>query len=1154
MSSLNGVTYICSAGLSSVTSAGTLGPYFALTYFLPVYDFRIDKTICDTSAIGISSLNYTSATHSSLNGLEIIYNNPEVFGQGSYNILNFNSLYSRGTSGSESLFTNTRQRNGDNKINVLNGKVLQNQVSAVGFSNIAPGSLSAVGTFTSLTGTSVNSWNPLSGTSTNWDYRNLFKVTSYSPNQSTSGIASGNYKCRIPAGTGSFKFNMVAIYATRVNQYGYADPGVVGSPYNPTLFAIVVFDNPQIKSDTTGSLNAFEVNVELTFSLSSSAATPIYVNTDYFTRIPTSNTTSAYALNYDGDVVISSSASPGSWVPRAKLTITDPEKTQVRLAHDDTRFTTITTNRFKPYSTYSEDAEMAVLDIDTSCPDDALLQLGYNCVSTGIKSIAMGCYSSATGYEDSGSNNFGEVNPPTNYLYTSERGGYTLAIGVENIAQGLLSTSLGYQTSSIGYGSFAGGYAAIASSEGMNTTYNSLPSEGLNFSYGFRTSAIAETDSSYPGGYSPSSLSNWFNGIVGYLAGGNAAFNIQTLAKGNANVAFNINSTAYGTGNVAFGMNTSALNILTIATGLNTISDGILSQAHGQYTSANAILSYVYGGLAKADTNAHGSLTFGSPYIYGSGSGSTGIYFPGYIKSIWIGSAEQVEPVPSTSQTIDKYIQTYNDGMGTFVFGQGTSAYSQALQSFVAGICNKTYSQGSTIFGNSNEIFTNSGFSSVIGGKNTIISSPYSSTNGFFNSLTSSESSYVRGISNSATNSYGSFIDGVHNSTTSSYKSYIIGSDNALTIADYSTAIGYRNNLTNSYYANVFGDNNSVSGTYVGVFGNNSYVTNCVDSFAIGNNIQLSAATNSLALGYGAQISTNNTIQIGSCSITSANIQANNIVLDAKTCTTKSNRTKILLKADDIELDGFTGQRQQNKYKLYVNKVGRRLYAHIYKYRCDEYSGDIKAIRFSFVYVNNQYKISVASLTNPNFVDVYNNATIIKSIYVNLETLDLGIVTQTTDLTQFSGGSWHLLFNGLGGNLFNYVDTQLFLFNNMIELEIINDTDPTDIASPKLDIFGYWIKNNKYEYFTSSPQIGFATIFTRTPISTDSSIGLDMGAPGGIQRYVAGIVTTGENVHVANFENLRFYNGNALVTNLAPGGLLSSLYRIIPKATGSFLI
>ena len=60
MSNLNSYTYICSAGLASVTSAGSLGPYFSLTHFLPIYDFRLDKNICDTSAINVSSLNYTS--------------------------------------------------------------------------------------------------------------------------------------------------------------------------------------------------------------------------------------------------------------------------------------------------------------------------------------------------------------------------------------------------------------------------------------------------------------------------------------------------------------------------------------------------------------------------------------------------------------------------------------------------------------------------------------------------------------------------------------------------------------------------------------------------------------------------------------------------------------------------------------------------------------------------------------------------------------------------------------------------------------------------------------------------------------------------------------------------------------------------------------
>jgi len=956
MSSLNGVTYICSAGLSSVTSAGALGPYFALTYFLPIYDFRVDKTICDTSALSISSLNYSTATHTSLSAYEIIYNNPELFGQGSYDIKNFNTMYSRGTSGTGPLFTGTRQRNGDSVVNVLNNRVLQTQTSATRFVNVAAGQLSAVGTYTTLNGASVNTWNPLSASSTNWNYQNLFRVTSYSPNQSTSGVASGNYKCRIPAGTGSFKFNMLAIYATRVNQYGYADPGVVGSPYNPTLFAVVVFDTPQIKSDTAGSLNAFEANIELQFSLASSAASPVYINTDYFTRIPTSNTTSAYALNYDGDVVISSSASPGSWVPRAKLTITDPEKDQVRLAYDDMRFTNIKTTRFKPYDNYPDWADMAVFDIDTSCPDDAILQLGYNCVATGIKSIAMGCYCSATGYANSGSSNYGDTNPSIYELYTTERGGYTLATGVETLAQGLISTTFGYRTSAIGFGSLAGGYQSVASSEGMDTTYYGSPSEGMNLAYGFKTSAISDVDSGlFPGGYSPSSLQNWFAGLL--ITGGNFATNIQTLAKGNGNTAFNINTISYGTGNNSFGMSTSALGILTIATGLSTLADGILSQSHGQHTSANAILSYVFGGYAQADVNAHGSFTFGSPYLYGGGVGSTTIYFPGYVKKIWDGSSEQQIPVSSSWDNIGQYTKTYNDGMGSFVFGQGTTVYSGAIQSFIAGINNITYSQGSTILGNKNTVQTGSASSSVVGGNNSIISSNFSTAIGFFNNINSSESSYIKGIYNNVTTtSTYSFVTGINNTISAAPETKVCGSDNNIISSNQTNVFGNRNGVNSSVNSSIFGNNNTIVGTYVVAFGNNNSIFNSVNSYSIGNSTSITNATNSVAIGYGASVNSSETVQIGSCWLTSASLVAKNIVLDAKACSTNNTRTKISLKADEIELEGYTGNIERYKYSLFIHRVrydnngsntnDSYIVIKIFRARCDSYSGKIDSVSF----------------------------------------------------------------------------------------------------------------------------------------------------------------------------------------------------------------
>lgn len=1080
MSSLNGVTYICSAGLSSVTSAGSLGPYFALTYFLPIYDYRIDRNICGISALNISALNYTSATHGSLSGLEIVYNNPELFGQGSYNVSNFESIYSRELVGSGPLFTNSRQKTSDNKINTLNGKVIQSQVSATGFNYLGNGQLSANGVYELLATTAVNSWNPLSAASVNWNYRNLYRVTSYSPNQSTSGYASGNYKCRIPAATGSFKFNMLAVYATRVNQYGYPDPGVPGSPFNPTLFAVVCFDTPQIKSDTAGSLNAFEANIELTFQLASSAASPVYVSTDYFTRIPTSNTTSAYALNYDGDVVISSSADPGSWVPKAKFTVVDPEKNQVRLAHDDTRYTNITTKRFKPYPNYLESSEMAVLNIDTSCPDDALLELGYNCVATGIKSVAMGCYSSATGFENAGSpyDNFGDTNPTMYDLYTQERGGYTFTYGVENISQGLVSTSFGHGSSAIGYSSFAGGYKAIAASYDMSTTYFGGLSEGCNFTYGFKTSAITDIDTGFPGGWNASSLSTWFTGINGALAGANFATNIQTLARGDGNAAFNINTIAYGTGNASFGMNTSALGILTIATGLATKAEGNLSQAHGQYTSANAILSYVYGGLAIAETNAHGSFTFGSPYMYGTGGGSTVVKSPSYKTFAWNNTNEVPTTFSETSYTVDKYEKTYNDGMGTFIFGQGSSALTNALQSFVGGIKNIVGSQGSTVFGNYNAIETNSSYNFINGGFNKINSANYSNVLGFNNTLSgASDSSILAGTFNYVQTSNNSVVLGSSNTVKTSQYSVVIGKGLNLLNSSNSYNIGDLNTFITSPDMIVFGKyNNVTNSTNSSIFGSKNTVSNSDSSIAIGNKT-IVTGNNSLALGLGASVNSNNTIMIGSCEVTSAVTVANNIVLDAKSCSTLSNKTKILLRADDIELDGYKGNIERYKFLLSVyrnrddlNPSNGNLTIKLTQMRCDYFSGAMKQM---IVIISNGQVGNHNTIIKKSGSSSYpiTNNKVIAFVMINPITMDVffGDMSDVGSIQSYIKNGYRMIADTTEMDTNNVIwntDLNIHLFNDITSFNIRNDSNDNN-QDARIWVFGNY-KNYDEQKFTST--------------------------------------------------------------------------------------
>ena len=185
----------------------------------------------------------------------------------------------------------------------------------------------------------------------------------------------------------------------KVNSNGIDDYGNGTSfAFNPVLFSVVLLNQAQFKQSQTGGINDFEFSVDLGFDWNTVSpgvsGNPVYINNSYWVKLPTSTTTSAYGLNYTGDVVISSSAVGGSWFPAAKLTITEPSNKQLRMAYDLTKFTDFQTIRF-PINiggAFPNSTDMAVLSIDTSCPQDSLLQLGYQTSALGIKSLAIAIF------------------------------------------------------------------------------------------------------------------------------------------------------------------------------------------------------------------------------------------------------------------------------------------------------------------------------------------------------------------------------------------------------------------------------------------------------------------------------------------------------------------------------------------------------------------------------------------------------------------------------------------------------------------------------------------------------------------------------------------------------------------------------------------
>lgn len=566
-------SYITSAGLNAVTSAGALGPSFSPKYFLPIYSPTWDKVVrrgangTPTSALSISALNMVGATDTLLNtsGIE------KIFANAAYSVSNKVFVYTLNGTGSagSSTFISTQSESSD--VNLLNNKPLSPGLSATSVSAISNNTLQTVGRYDFLAGEIDNylNFNPISGA--NPPLSAYYRVASYSPKVEDVDSV-GRFKCRIPASDSSFKFNGIALYLTKTDTNGFDDNGMGSSffSFKPVLFAVILFDQAQYKNAGVGGINDYEISVDLGFDYNQIAATsagnPVYVETNYWNKLPMATTTSAYGLNYDGDVVISSSAINQSWTPRAKLTITDNQKEQLRLAHINERYTDFRTIQVPS----SPNSDRTVLDVDTCGVYDSLMQLGYETCATGIKSIAMGCMTSATGYG----------------VIDSLDGGYTFAQGIQNLAAGFGSVSMGYLSQSIGNLNFSYGYRSVAKYSSLNPEAVVDQEEGYNFAFGKASSAISLQG--------VASLPYTIN-ISNEVYGGNFAFGVRTLANGGMSKATGYQTSATGYFSKSEGSDSIASSPYAITDGANLESSNAFAYTKGYMSSATNEFSHADG-------------------------------------------------------------------------------------------------------------------------------------------------------------------------------------------------------------------------------------------------------------------------------------------------------------------------------------------------------------------------------------------------------------------------------------------------------------------------------------------------------------------------------------------------------------------------------
>lgn len=797
-------SYITSAGLKAVTSAGVLGPYFAIKYFIPIYDYRIDKTICRgvsglTSAVSVSSLNLVSATHSTLFG-------EKIYANGNYSLSENQFLYWGSDMGSLVDGVNNNvpsQQSVTTDITLESGKPLSVVVSGSKFQSLQEGFFNISGTHQYTAG-EVSTYNPLSAAS--WPLSAFYRVAGYTPNENGLTSATGTFKCRIPPSTGSFKFNGLALYAVKVDGNGFDDYGN-GSTFgfNPTLFSVILFDQAQYKEDTVGGINDFEISVDLGFDwnviTSGTSAVAKYIETNYWVKMPTSTSTSAYGLSYDGDVVISSSAVAGSYQPRAKLTVTDPYQTQMRLANDNGRFTDFRTIRFSKNLSgpVPNTDDRAVLSIDTSCPDDSLIQIGYKTSALGIKSVAIGCYTSALGYTEGIAGFNGD-------------GGYTVAVGVNNIATGFGSIALGNESSAFGYLNFAGGDNSIAATD--NTDPDERTKSGLNFAYGKEVSAISRAFGGASFDYG--TLGDIFAEDESY--GSNIAFGVRSLSKGGLSFVNGSNVSATGVNAFGLGYNNLAKGHFSFVGGINSFANSDINFVYGSGISAYSPLSFGYGrNILLGDKDSVSNSTFN--IALGDNLSATNHH------AIALGSYAVANALNSIAIGQNYYEKTYATGVNSLAIGCETS--SMGLNSIAIGYKNKSTETGSVSIGAENK---STGYNSIAIG--------YKVSASGMNSLAMCNDTSASG---NTAQSFG-------------YKTLAAG--------NYSTTFGEQT-TANGQGSFVGGFFSSANGNYSLAFGKYAK-TDKDSSIALGYEAK-SLYEKSIAIGAGAETTQDNQIVLGSC-------------------------------------------------------------------------------------------------------------------------------------------------------------------------------------------------------------------------------------------------------------------------------------------------
>jgi hypothetical protein len=603
-------TLLLQQGLTAALNASGW-PAFALKYFLPIYDYRTDSDVHNSTVMVMQN----SASVVSTTALEVLPGDIEgelLFKNSSdYYKINDNTKRVFSYNAPTVSSTNITASPAYVSSNTYNSKASDDSAPA-GNVYVYEGSnlvSNGDGSFDSLTPFTSASVAPTSS----WDRNLLYTEISYARGEVQPRTFSGVYTVKLNPTTGSFKFNKILLFLQKMTTAGLPDLTVAPVPFAVVGLQTTVSKYSTVDGDSANRPTSFICRVFIEFDRNTTSPVQLTIADDYW--LPVSPTTPSSAagttLFYNGRVAVGDGYSEGYTAARLEVnTQSDSSDDLIRFGRNaNTGVLTVSsgTSALLLYSTQNSGLSLS----DNSVPSGIRSLAGGDASSaTGNSSVAFGVGTSASGTASAA---FG--------LYSVASGGCSFAWG-SGKATGANSTAWGLGDASLVNSTAWGSGSATAN---CATAWGSARAFGASSTaWGSATTCDLFSTAWGSGCAVGPTATAWGNSSK--ACGGNStSWGVRTTACGASSTSFGCDTLASGTDSTALGRNTTATCDQSTSWGILTLASGSRATAFGYGSSAVAdqATAFGYNTYAVGNATAWGTGSFATCYYASAWGDST---------------------------------------------------------------------------------------------------------------------------------------------------------------------------------------------------------------------------------------------------------------------------------------------------------------------------------------------------------------------------------------------------------------------------------------------------------------------------------------------------------------------------------------------------